>query len=194
MSVSYTSFFLSLWWITSSIILFSRQVISTPVLGSFDERVRDNCCNIWVRECNRCIGNDVILIAIDVGLPKLLIRIIHHPSELVQGSRPKFEYVTFQVTKQTLEIGLGFRIWTLEFGSSILTYILLGLGCLLLFFVSNFLQLIPFRWTGWFGFDHPLWPFFLLWFSIRNFCATICTGFVRSEILVNFLLTSLLDS
>ena len=104
-----------------------------------DTRIRDDCWNLWVREGSRCLGHNGWLITITVGFPKVPFQLLHRPGELVRGYRHKVEDVTFQVTELALEVGHGFGIWTLGFGSNILTSVLLGLGCFPIVFISRVL-------------------------------------------------------
>ena len=115
--------------------------------GTLNAWVRGDFWHLWVREGSQCLGHDGRLTAINVGLPKLRLHILHHTGKLVQGSRPKVEDTTFQVTVLTLEVGIGFRIWTSGFGPSLITSLLLGLGCLSLYSISLVLRLIYFKWT-----------------------------------------------
>ena len=103
--------------------------------GTLDTRIRDNFWHLCVGEGSWCLGHDGWLTVISVGCPKVPLQLLHCPGKPVQGSCPKFEYAILQVTAPTLEVGLGFRIWTLVFGLSLLIYVLLGLGCLALVFV-----------------------------------------------------------
>ena len=96
--------------------------------GTHDTRVRYDCWHIWVREGRWCLRHNVWFTAITVGLLKVPIQILHRPGELVHVSWPNVEYITFQVTVPTLEVGLGFRPWTLVFGMILLTSVLIGFG------------------------------------------------------------------
>ena len=130
--------------------------------GTLNACVRDDCWHLWVREGSRYLGHDGWLIAIAVFHPKAPLHILHCPEKLVRGSRPNVEDGTLQFTEPTLELGLGFRTWTLGFGLRLLTSVLLGLGCLPLVFASLVILIISFRWKVWFSLDHPLWYFLLL--------------------------------
>ena len=105
--------------------------------GTLGARGRDDFWNIWVGEGSQCIGHDGWLTAIAVGFPKVMLRLLHLPGKLAQGSHTKVEYVIFQFTAPTLEFGIGFGNWTLGFGLSLLTSALLGLGCLPLVFCQS---------------------------------------------------------
>ena len=98
--------------------------------GTLGAHVKDDCWHIWVGEGSRCLGHDEWLAAIYVVYPKVPFHLLHCPGEIVRGFWPKVEDVTFQITELALEVGIGFRIWTLGFFSSILTSSLLGIGLL----------------------------------------------------------------
>ena len=144
-------------------VLFEVDYIHAR-FGTFDARVRGDCWHLWVGEGSQYLIHDGCLKAITVGQPKVLLQIFHRPSKLFQGSRTKVEDVTLQFTAPTLKFDLSFGPYTLEFCPSLITYVLLGLGVLLLFPDSQELQLITRRWAGWFPFDHlATFPqFFLL--------------------------------
>ena len=144
----------------------------------FGDRSRGDCWNIWVREGSRCLGHYGWLTAIDVAWTKVPFQLLHCTVGLVWGSRPKVEYVTFQVTAPALEVVLRFDIWILGFGLSILTYVLLGIGCLTLVFVSQIIQLIYFRWTRWFRIYHPL-QFYLVLLTVMLYSKTVCRNSYR---------------
>ena len=146
--------------------------------GTLNAWVRDDFWHLWVREGRQCLGHDGRLTAIYVGSPKLRLHILHHNGKLVQGSWPKVEDATFQVTVLTLEVGIGFGIWTSGFGPSLLTSVLLGLGCLPLFSISLVLRLIYFKWTGWFSFNHPL-HFYLIFLTLMLSSRIVCHKLYR---------------
>ena len=130
--------------------------------GTFYARVRGDCWHIWVGEGSQYLIHDDCLKATTVGQPKVLIQILHRPSKLFQGSRTKVEDVTLQFTAPTLKVDLSFGPYTLGFSPSLITYVLLGLGCFPLVFVDRVLLLISFRWIAWFSFVHSLHFFGIL--------------------------------
>ena len=130
---------------------------------TFGDRVRDDCWHIWVGEGSWCLSHYGWLTAIAVVFPNVPFHILHCPGKLVRGFWTKVKDVTLQVTAPALEVCMGFRLWTLGFGSILLTSVLLELVCLPLVFFSQVLRLVSFRWTGWFRFNHSLhfYPIFL---------------------------------
>ena len=132
-------YFLPPHFLTDSLVntLIFEVVDLNVFFGILDGRVRDDCWHLWVRDGFWCICHDGSLTTIPVGCPKAALQLLHYPEKLFQGSRTKVENVTVQFTVMNLEVCLGFVIWTLGFGPNIFTYVLLGLGCLPLVFVSR---------------------------------------------------------
>ena len=162
MSVSYTSFFLSLWMdILVNIVLF--EVGHFPVhLGTLGAGVRYDCWHLWVGEACQCIGPCVWLKYIPVGWLNIPLHLLHFPGKLVQGSWPKVKYITFYAGVPTHAVSLGFKLRTLVLGRSLLTLVHLCLGFFSLVLVSQVLWLVHFRGTGWFSFTTPFQYFLLL--------------------------------
>ena len=115
----------------------------------------------WVGEGDRSFSRDGWLTAIFVCCSKVLLQFLHCSGELVRCSWSKVKIVAFQVSALALEVSLGFghRAWFILW---FLTSVILGLGGLYLIPNSRYLQLITFRWAGWFVFDH--YPTFSLSF------------------------------
>ena len=108
-------------------------------LGTLKAHVRNDYWHLWVGGGFWCLGHDIWFKTLAIGLPKVPLLILYHPGKLFRGSWPKVKDTTFQVIAPTLEVGLGSRLWTLGFGPSLLTSVLLGLVCLPTFFQSRHL-------------------------------------------------------
>ena len=131
-------------------------------LRTLNARARAEFWNLWAREGFRCTGYYGCLTDISVGCPNITLQILHNTGELVRVFLSNIEDITLYVTSLDLDAGLGFKFQTLVFVTFLLTYVPLGIGFLSLVFVSRVIQLVSFRGTLWFSFEHPLQSFLTL--------------------------------
>ena len=54
-------------------------------LGTIHARFRYECWHTWVREVLQCLGHDVWLVSIDVGLLKIPLQLRHHTGKFFRG-------------------------------------------------------------------------------------------------------------
>ena len=106
------------------------------IFGTLDAHIRDYCWHLWFREVSWGIIHVGWLTDITAGCNKVPLHFLHCLGKKFQISQTKVKDVAFQVTAPTLEVGLGIGICTLGFFPSVLTFLIIGLGCLPLAFTS----------------------------------------------------------
>ena len=125
--------------------------------------------HLWVGEGGHSFSHDGWMTAVTVCLSKVSLQFLHSSIKFVGCYWSKVKSISFPVSAPALEVSLCSGLWA-WFISSFLNSVLIGIGGLYPFPISQDIQFITLRWAEWFWLDHyPTYPryfLFLCWIHV----------------------------